>query len=490
MGLSPPGTEALVEFCRLDESRKEWTDELRRILEVTASTGNVWHDWEFLKKLLAFRLDQVLSDYNKKRYPSGGGEGPPRPLSTGESFEELRGRLHHSLSEFIDGPPFTIQRLSEVLLDPTSTYPTLEKVALAIEKLLSVTSTIQVSRHPFPLSPPSSLPTARGVCEGEICPPPPLPSSATDGFSEAADGAAVPPPTMIAVSQGLPRQQQHQPGQPSLLMSASTEANLVNAVLMSSSSSPPSSSSAEAEISEAMVLTSSLHASRSEEGNCVATPPSPPVVAAVVEGSRSSDDSPSDDQIMASLLETSPNDVMQVVGESGDLPTTPGASVSPVVDNMLSSDHNPSDDKARRRTPRTDTAADIDGVAPMEADTNLGTGGREDHPPSPLPPPTAPPASPQGEDTKEEDLRPACDGREDKAELMGSGNDATGAREHNISNTLSEEEEAQFLREAPSNMAGKDLVDCAVENVLKADRPGDGNDDQNHDVDMVDAADS
>ncbi|MCH88429.1 serine/threonine protein phosphatase 4 regulatory subunit [Trifolium medium] len=58
-----------------------------------------------------------------------------------------------SLTCFIDGPPFTLQRVCEILLDAKNIYPNLSKLALALEKNLLVTSTLTISADPYPQDP-------------------------------------------------------------------------------------------------------------------------------------------------------------------------------------------------------------------------------------------------------------------------------------------------------------------------------------------------
>lgn len=60
--------------------------------------------------------------------------------SLGETHQELVTRLDEALLSFDEGPPFTLQRLCEILLSAQSIYPKLSKLALALEKNLLVTS--------------------------------------------------------------------------------------------------------------------------------------------------------------------------------------------------------------------------------------------------------------------------------------------------------------------------------------------------------------
>ncbi|KAL8095581.1 uncharacterized protein LOC141692873 [Apium graveolens] len=120
-------------------------DEVKSILEVIAATGKYWHDWNELKSMFSFFLKQVLSEYPEAKMTN-----EQQTLSLGETYMELVKRLDDDLHNFVDGPPFTLQRLSEILLAARSIYPNLSKLAFALEKNLSVTSTLTISTDPYP----------------------------------------------------------------------------------------------------------------------------------------------------------------------------------------------------------------------------------------------------------------------------------------------------------------------------------------------------
>ncbi|XP_043710566.1 serine/threonine-protein phosphatase 4 regulatory subunit 2-like [Telopea speciosissima] len=129
-----------------DEAKnRETTDEVREILEVIATTGKFWHDWYSLKSVLSFQLKQVLSEYPEAKMAND-----QQSSLLGETHAELVKRLDGALHRFIEGPPFTLQRLCEILLAAWSIYPNLSKLALALEKNLSVTSTLSRATDPCP----------------------------------------------------------------------------------------------------------------------------------------------------------------------------------------------------------------------------------------------------------------------------------------------------------------------------------------------------
>lgn len=120
-------------------------DEARSVLETIAATGKFWDEWEKLKSMLSLYLKQVLS-----KYPEAKMMVDQQTSALGESYVELVKRLDDALDSFAEGPPFTIQRLAEILLGAQNIYPKLSKLALALEKNLLVTSTLTVSRDPHP----------------------------------------------------------------------------------------------------------------------------------------------------------------------------------------------------------------------------------------------------------------------------------------------------------------------------------------------------
>ncbi|OAY44591.1 serine/threonine-protein phosphatase 4 regulatory subunit 2-A [Manihot esculenta] len=134
--LNHGGVESKPEFDR---------EEVRGILEVIASTGKFWHDWDKLRSMISFHLKQVLSEYPEAKMTN-----EEQSARLGETYTELVKRLDEALHSFDEGPPFTLQRLCEILLAARSIYPNLSKLALALEKNLLVTSTLTACMDPYP----------------------------------------------------------------------------------------------------------------------------------------------------------------------------------------------------------------------------------------------------------------------------------------------------------------------------------------------------
>ncbi|XP_010453887.1 PREDICTED: serine/threonine-protein phosphatase 4 regulatory subunit 2-like [Camelina sativa] len=118
-------------------------EEVKITLEAVASTGNFWQDWEKLKGTMSSWLKKVLSEYPEAKLTD-----EQQKEALGETFSELVSRLDEALLSFDEGPPFTLQRLCEILLAARTIYPKLSKLSLALEKNLLVTSMLAISKDP------------------------------------------------------------------------------------------------------------------------------------------------------------------------------------------------------------------------------------------------------------------------------------------------------------------------------------------------------
>ncbi|KAG8390497.1 hypothetical protein BUALT_Bualt01G0089500 [Buddleja alternifolia] len=155
-------------------------EEVRSSLETSASTGKYWQDWERLKSILSYYLRQVLSEYPEAKMTS-----EQQISSLGETYQELVKRLDDALHSFDEGPPFTLQRLCEILLSARSIYPKLSKLSLALEKNLLVTSTLTISNDPYP---PVIEQNSNGSHEVSECAPPQKTNSVENGVEEPTTG--------------------------------------------------------------------------------------------------------------------------------------------------------------------------------------------------------------------------------------------------------------------------------------------------------------
>jgi len=97
------------------------------VINEISLTGLCCYPWNLVKELLAVKLTQLLDRYS---------DGLP-------NAQVEKQRLCAALKNFED-PPFTLQRLCELLNKNTATYKTLKTFTFAVEKVLYVSLTIQV----------------------------------------------------------------------------------------------------------------------------------------------------------------------------------------------------------------------------------------------------------------------------------------------------------------------------------------------------------
>jgi len=107
--------------------------EFDEILTDIAQDGMIRYDWKGLRKLFRWKICLVLDQYFK----SYGFLGPIT-----QTFESRRQDILTLLDEFEYEPPFTIQRLAEVLQRTKTQYRATHPLMNAINRLLSVTTSM------------------------------------------------------------------------------------------------------------------------------------------------------------------------------------------------------------------------------------------------------------------------------------------------------------------------------------------------------------
>jgi len=113
--------------------------ELEQVLEQMRFTGVPIYEWDDIKGLLSYYLIRRTAEFHERFKDTEALND-----SRGNSFEDQRERLLQSLMAF-DGAPFTLQRLCELLLHPTENYKSTKKLLYGLEKLLSVSTTLDVA---------------------------------------------------------------------------------------------------------------------------------------------------------------------------------------------------------------------------------------------------------------------------------------------------------------------------------------------------------
>lgn len=117
-----------------DNQNTGWNDELEQFISHIARTGDTLVSWDKVRKVFMHKLQLVLDEFYQL-YPYTAGKANAN--ATNDDFDEMKKRLL-KLTEDFDGPPFTIQRLCELLSEPMKNYTKCEKFMRGLEKNLMV----------------------------------------------------------------------------------------------------------------------------------------------------------------------------------------------------------------------------------------------------------------------------------------------------------------------------------------------------------------
>lgn len=101
---------------------------LIKVVQEIKQNGATSYRWGSLKKLLKLQLQNVLDEYKEK------GEGKLASVD-GESFEVRYSRLKQYMDDFAI-PPFTLQRIAELLLEPRRHYRNADTFFFSFTKLV------------------------------------------------------------------------------------------------------------------------------------------------------------------------------------------------------------------------------------------------------------------------------------------------------------------------------------------------------------------
>ncbi|RNA06707.1 serine threonine- phosphatase 4 regulatory subunit 2 [Brachionus plicatilis] len=125
----------LDEFNNKKDEDCEITQNLENFLEHVAKTGTYTFPWVKVKKLFITKTKNVLSNLNLS---SSIQTLSPSKMSL---VNQLKSQIIERFESF-NNAPFTIQRISELLLKPTNNYTQQEKYLRGLEKCLLVVTTI------------------------------------------------------------------------------------------------------------------------------------------------------------------------------------------------------------------------------------------------------------------------------------------------------------------------------------------------------------
>lgn len=128
--------QALEMFARLKP--QGIPAELEEYLRFVAKTGDPVYQWSLVKPLYVQKLNNVISEFFDSQPMAP--EIPPSPNVEPWNYERMKTMLLERLETFM-GAPFTIQRISELLVSPRSEYNRIDKYMRAVEKNVLVVST-------------------------------------------------------------------------------------------------------------------------------------------------------------------------------------------------------------------------------------------------------------------------------------------------------------------------------------------------------------
>lgn len=114
--------------------------ELEEYLRYVAKTGNTLFQWTLVKPFIREKILNVIAEFIEQ---STLADIPPYPNVDPFNYEAMKTILLERFDTF-NGPPFTIQRLCELLTCPRKEYNRVDKFMRAVEKNILVVSTCEL----------------------------------------------------------------------------------------------------------------------------------------------------------------------------------------------------------------------------------------------------------------------------------------------------------------------------------------------------------
>lgn len=114
--------------------------ELEEYLRYVAKTGNTLFQWTLVKPFIREKIMNVIAEFAEQSSLS---DIPPYPNVDPFNYEAMKTMLLERFDTF-NGPPFTIQRLCELLSCPRKEYNRVDKFMRAVEKNILVVSTCEL----------------------------------------------------------------------------------------------------------------------------------------------------------------------------------------------------------------------------------------------------------------------------------------------------------------------------------------------------------
>ena len=129
---------SVKEYCQKYDSSSvtlaNFPSELNLVIRIVAETGSSNYEWNYLKILVSGKIISVAKEYYEQ-------DASVRTYN-GDTLEQNLYRLQAALLSF-QGPPFTLQRLCEVVSEPKRFCgKSLNKFLRCMVKMVSVTTVV------------------------------------------------------------------------------------------------------------------------------------------------------------------------------------------------------------------------------------------------------------------------------------------------------------------------------------------------------------
>jgi len=125
----------LTNFDRNPNEIEEIPELLEKYLDHVAESGDIVFKWEQIRSFLKKKIEKTVNEFNANHPYTQINQPNVKPFD----FEEVKYNILNGIDSFT-GPPFTIQRICELLVEPYRHYKRADKFMKGLEKNVMVIS--------------------------------------------------------------------------------------------------------------------------------------------------------------------------------------------------------------------------------------------------------------------------------------------------------------------------------------------------------------
>ncbi|CAD5234519.1 unnamed protein product [Bursaphelenchus xylophilus] len=115
---------------------------LEEYFTFVAHRGQTLYDWSICRNAFVWKLKTVIEDMINREFEKENDENEPvKPMNNSEYYNRVRDEIM-AKAEGFEAAPFTIQRLAELLIEPTRHYNAIGKFLRAVEKTVNVVTCV------------------------------------------------------------------------------------------------------------------------------------------------------------------------------------------------------------------------------------------------------------------------------------------------------------------------------------------------------------